>query len=109
MNVQVIERDGQPEYAVLAWAEYLQLLAEAGRRQPESRAAAEPAAGPVFELARLAEWREARGLSQEQLARAVGHQPALPGHDRAWRAAAGPGHRPGPGASFRPSAGVMPS
>lgn len=72
MNVQVIERDGQPEYAVLAWAEYLQLLAEAGRRQPESRAAAEPAAGPVFELARLAEWREARGLSQEQLARAVG-------------------------------------
>ena len=31
MNVQVIERDGQPEYAVLPWAQYQALLQAAGR------------------------------------------------------------------------------
>ncbi|MBF2969440.1 XRE family transcriptional regulator, partial [Pseudomonas aeruginosa] len=31
MNVQVITRDGEAEYAVLPWAEYQALLAAAGR------------------------------------------------------------------------------
>jgi DNA-binding XRE family transcriptional regulator len=75
MNVQVIERDGQAEYAVLPWAEYQELLVAAGR-QPASRSAAalsmEP---PVFDLANLRRLREARNLSPEQLARAIGISP----------------------------------
>ncbi|HEY8330123.1 MAG TPA: helix-turn-helix transcriptional regulator [Pseudomonas sp.] len=75
MGVQVIECDGQPEYAVLPWAEYQELLAAAGR-QPVARSAAplvqEP---PVFNLANLRSLREARNLAPEQLARAVGISP----------------------------------
>ena len=36
MNVQVIARDGKPEYAVLPWEQYMQLLKDAGRDQPSS-------------------------------------------------------------------------
>lgn len=75
MNVQVIERDGQPEYAVLPWAEYQQLLAAAGQ-QPAARAASAMALEPpAFELARLRSLREARNLAPEQLARAIGISP----------------------------------
>jgi DNA-binding XRE family transcriptional regulator len=75
MNVQVIARDGEPEYAVLPWAEYQELLSAAGR-QPAGRArvAAEPPQA-AFELANLRSLREARGLALEQLARDVGISP----------------------------------
>lgn len=74
MNVQVIARDGQPEYAVLPWAEYQALLAAAGR-QPARGEVPAADAPPAFELARLRSLREARNLSPEQLARAVGISP----------------------------------
>lgn len=68
MSVQVIRRDGQPEYAVLPWAEYQALLSAAGQVQ----AAAAPAPASVSPLDQLASLREAKGLSQADLARAVG-------------------------------------
>ena len=73
MNVQVIARDGEPEYAVLPWAEYQALLQAAGR-QPAAAVAA-PAQRPDFDLADLRRLREARHLTLEQLARAVGISP----------------------------------
>ncbi|MBM7059707.1 helix-turn-helix transcriptional regulator [Pseudomonas sp. UL073] len=75
MNVQVIKRDGEAEYAVLPWAEYQELLRAAGRAVPE--VAATPAAAPSNRpmLAQLAALREQKGLSAEQLARAVGISP----------------------------------
>lgn len=71
MSVQVIRRDGQPEYAVLPWAEYQALLSAAGQGQ----AAAAPAPSGVSQLDQLASLREAKGLSQADLARAVGISP----------------------------------
>ena len=68
MSVQVIRRDGQPEYAVLPWAEYQALLSAAGQVQ----ATATPAPASVSPLDQLASLREAKGLSQADLARAVG-------------------------------------
>lgn len=76
MSVQVIVRDGVPEYAVLAWDEYQALLraANAGRT---SSASADPSGSPDLpSLAQLQALREQQGLSQEQLARAVGISPA---------------------------------
>lgn len=70
MNVQVIKRDGEPEYAVLSWADYQALLAAAGT--PEVAGPASVAASPLSQLTRL---REAKGLSVEALARAVGISP----------------------------------
>ncbi|CAD5107753.1 hypothetical protein PSEWESI4_02030 [Pseudomonas carbonaria] len=74
MNVQVIMRDGEAGYAVLAWADYQALLRAAGREVP-----AAPGAEPVGNgrpiLARLGELREGKGFTQEQLARAVGISP----------------------------------
>lgn len=71
MNVQVIKRDGEPEYAVLPWAEYQALLQAAGRAEPalEASAAAMPA------LSRVARLREEKGLSVEALAQSVGISP----------------------------------
>ncbi|THG79116.1 helix-turn-helix transcriptional regulator [Pseudomonas sp. A-1] len=75
MNVQVIEREGQPEYAVLAWADYQELLRAAGRL-PASAASTPPLPQePVFSLESLRSLREARRLAPEQLARAVGISP----------------------------------
>jgi len=75
MGVQVIARDGEPEYAVLPWDEYQELLVAAGR-QPARRAEqplAQEQAG--FDLANLRQLREARNLGLEQLARAIGISP----------------------------------
>lgn len=72
MNVQVIERDGQPEYAVLPWAQYQALLQAAGRA-PEVVAVVVEAGKPA--LSQLAALREAKGMSAEQLARNVGISP----------------------------------
>jgi len=75
MNVQVIERDGQAEYAVLPWAEYLELLRAAGREPGSTRSSASQAPATPFAVDKLRELREARQLSVEQLARAVGISP----------------------------------
>ena len=72
MNVQVIERDGEPEYAVVPWAEYQALLQAAGRELPASAPMPADAARPLAQLSAL---REGKGLSREELARAVGISP----------------------------------
>ncbi len=72
MNVQVIERDGEPEYAVLPWAQYQALLQAAGRTAPAAEQAGPEGRPPLSQLAAL---REAKGLSAEQLARNVGISP----------------------------------
>ncbi|CAI3787622.1 hypothetical protein AHFPHNDE_01291 [Pseudomonas sp. MM227] len=87
MGVQVISRDGQPEYAVVPWDEYQRLIAAAAVNPVGASAdvaASQPAADPVgaaplapppgFE--RLRELREAQGLPLESLARAVGISPS---------------------------------
>lgn len=74
MNVQVITRDGAPEYAVLPWDEYQALLNAAGR--PAAPPAAAKAAGESPQFSELAALREKQGLSQEALARSVGISPA---------------------------------
>lgn len=73
MSVQVISRDGEAEYAVLPWAEYQALLQAAGRNAPAAVAQADDASGPAF--TELVSLREAQGLSQADLARAVGISP----------------------------------
>lgn len=75
MNVQVIERDGQAEYAVLPWAEFQELLRAAGRESAAGRQSTSPPQSTPFALDRLRELREARNLSVEQLARSVGISP----------------------------------
>lgn len=90
MGVQVISRDGQPEYAVLPWAEYQRLLAaaaagpfeasHAGDMAVDQHSVADPATAaaqvPPPAFARLRELREAQGLPLESLARAVGISPS---------------------------------
>jgi len=79
MGIQVISRDGQPEYAVVPWEQYQALLEAAG--QPAEAAAAAtitetpstPASLPA--LSELAVLREGKGLAAEQLARKVGISP----------------------------------
>ncbi|UTW08586.1 helix-turn-helix domain-containing protein [Pseudomonas benzenivorans] len=71
MNVQVIKNDGEPQYAVLPWAEYQALLQAAGRPGP----VAEPPAESTPALAQVARLREAKGMSVDELARAVGISP----------------------------------
>jgi len=72
MNVQVIERDGQPEYAVLPWAHYQALLQAAGHAPEVAPVVVEPRKYPLSQLAAL---REAKGMNAEQLARNVGISP----------------------------------
>ncbi|MBU0809952.1 MAG: helix-turn-helix transcriptional regulator [Gammaproteobacteria bacterium] len=72
MNVQVIERDGAPEYAVLPWAQYQALLQAAGQ-VPEVVAPVVDESKPA--LSELTALREAKDLSVEQLARNVGISP----------------------------------
>ncbi|MFD2641252.1 helix-turn-helix domain-containing protein [Pseudomonas japonica] len=80
MAIQVISRDGQPEYAVVPWDQYQALLKAAG--QPEAVAASvdsstsassTTASAPAF--SELAALRQAKGLAAEQLARKVGISP----------------------------------
>ena len=76
MNVQVITREGEPEYAVLPWAEFQALLKAAGL--PSKSAAPEAAAPqlPMAELSQMGSLRQGLGLSIEQLARTVGISPS---------------------------------
>ena len=70
MNVQVISRDGKPEYAVVPWAEYQQLLQAAGGNKPVTES--EPALASLRELKAL---REQVSLSLEDVAREAGISP----------------------------------
>lgn len=79
MGIQVISRDGQPEYAVVPWEQYQALLKAAG--QAPAEVAAEPAqqSAPAVSLPAFSEvgqLREAKGIAPEQLARNVGVSPA---------------------------------
>ena len=70
MNVQVIAREGQPEYAVLPWAEYQQLLKDAGRTTPVSKVEQ-----PLASLRELKTLREQASLTLEDVAREAGISP----------------------------------
>ena len=72
MNVQVIERDGEPEYAVLPWAQYQALLQAAGRPAAVVAVAVDASKPALSQLVAL---REAKGLSAADLARNVGISP----------------------------------
>jgi DNA-binding transcriptional regulator YiaG len=79
MGIQVISRDGQPEYAVVPWEQYQALLKAAGQAPAEAVTALEeqPAASvslPAF--SEVAQIRQAKGIAAEQLARNVGVSPA---------------------------------
>ncbi len=80
MGVQVISRDGKPEYAVLPWEQYQALLAAAGQPAAQPSVAAVQAPVPASEalppLSRLAELRETKGLARDKLARTVGISPS---------------------------------
>ncbi|MBF7729784.1 helix-turn-helix domain-containing protein [Pseudomonas sp. N040] len=75
MNVQVIMREGQPEYAVLPWAEYQALLQAATGRAGVVEGAPRESPGELARLAQLTALRESRSMSREDLARAVGISP----------------------------------
>ena len=68
MSVQVIMRDGQPEYAVLPWDEYQALL----RKPAPVAASVPPVEAALPALSQLTALREARNMTLEQLAQAVG-------------------------------------
>jgi DNA-binding XRE family transcriptional regulator len=77
MDLQVISRDGEPEYAVLPWAQYQALLKAAGI----ASAAAPPVSAPAEQtelagLEQLGALRVAKGLELAQLARTVGISPS---------------------------------
>jgi len=80
MGVQVISRDGKPEYAVLPWEQYQKLLIAAGQpaEQPPAEVAAVPPAAEeaLPALSRLGQLREAKGLALDKLARTVGISPS---------------------------------
>ncbi len=86
-NIQLIERDGKPEWAVLPYEEYLALLEQAEelediRDYDAAKAALENGADeliPAEVVDALIDgenpvkvWREFRGLTQQQLADAAG-------------------------------------
>lgn len=85
MDLQVISRDGEPEYAVLPWAQYQALLHAAGvAAMPASAAAAhteasggQPSSAPDLpSFDQLGALRQAKGLEVAQLARTVGISPS---------------------------------
>lgn len=83
MDLQVISRDGEPEYAVLPWARYQALMLAAGLssaqddeiiRQPAVGSASIDDDLPAFD--QLGPLRRAKGLEVAQLARTVGISPS---------------------------------
>lgn len=77
MDIQIISRDGEPEYAVLPWDQYQALLKAAGQLQPSvAPTASEQDLRPLAALRGL---REAKGLAIEALARTVGISPSYLG------------------------------
>ena len=80
MDIQIITREGEPEYAVLPWAQYQALLKAAGINQQPPRVAPERQAAspdPVLPgLDQLRSLREGKGIAIEALARTVGISPS---------------------------------
>lgn len=80
MDLQVISRDGEPEYAVLPWAQYQALLKAAGYTEsPRSGSTETPSAEQENRRPGLDELRALRltkGLEVAQLARTVGISPS---------------------------------
>ena len=80
MDLQIIERDGEPEYAVLPWAQYEALIKAAGLRAATPTASAPTQVAASSEalpgLDQLRTLREAKGLAIESLARTVGISPS---------------------------------
>ncbi|WP_122483028.1 helix-turn-helix domain-containing protein [Pseudomonas orientalis] len=82
MDIQIISRNGEPEYAVLPWDQYQALLKAAGQRQPTLASSPATPTTPdqdVHPLAALRGLREAKGLAIETLARTVGISPSYLG------------------------------
>jgi DNA-binding XRE family transcriptional regulator len=83
VSVQLIEKDGQPVFAVIPYDDYQSLLSEARRKQKyvelDRTVAAVAAGAETFPLdfaerlietdSKLREWRKYRGLTQVELAR----------------------------------------
>lgn len=78
MDIQIISRDGEPEYAVLPWAQYQALLKAAGQQPTPAplNASAHPLETDLRPLQQLRSLREAKGLAMEVLARTVGISPS---------------------------------
>ncbi|HEN8798949.1 TPA: helix-turn-helix transcriptional regulator [Pseudomonas putida] len=79
MGIQVISRDGQPEYAVVPWEQYQALLKAAGQAPAEAvvgEAASSVAEAPLPGFSEVGQIRQAKGIAPEQLARNVGVSPA---------------------------------
>ena len=80
MDIQIITRDGEPEYAVLPWKQYQSLLKAAGLDQaPSHEAPARHATAPdqvLPGLDQLRSLREGKGIAIEALARTVGISPS---------------------------------
>lgn len=80
MDIQVINRDGRPEYAVIPWARYQDLLLAAGLAEQAPTAVVQPAielgAAAMPCLSDLRRLREAKALSLDGLARTVGISPS---------------------------------
>jgi ribosome-binding protein aMBF1 (putative translation factor) len=82
MDIQIISRNGEPEYAVLPWDQYQALLKAAGQKQPTPPPSATAQVAPDEALRPLADLRglrEAKGLAIEALARTVGISPSYLG------------------------------
>lgn len=81
MDIQVISRDGQPEYAIVPWDQYQALLRAAGLAEQQTDGAAPIPAAPAEAEAlpafsELRNLREAKALAGATLARAVGISPS---------------------------------
>jgi DNA-binding XRE family transcriptional regulator len=84
MNIQLIQKDGKPEWAVIPYDLYLQFLEEADFIEDlilleEALAAETTESVPVEVVHRIIEgenlikvWRQYRGLTQQELARQAG-------------------------------------
>jgi DNA-binding XRE family transcriptional regulator len=87
MSVQIIERDGQPEWAIVPYEEYLQLLEQAEmledirdydavksalERGEEELIPAEVVYAILDGVNPIKVWRDFRGLTQQELAEKAG-------------------------------------
>lgn len=76
MDIQVIYREGEPEYAVLPWADFQRLLRDAGHDSAGHARKRESEPVVAVPLSRLRALREEHKLTLEALARETGISPA---------------------------------